>query len=113
MPSAARGSDELSFFWPEGRSPATWTGFRRSSPESPRPIEDVSLIEIGNAMQALCRAGGGMEREELLREALAVFGGRRLTPAIRQRMDTALDRSLANERLVASAELVLALGQES
>ena len=113
VPSAARGSDELSFFWPEGRSPAAWTGFRRSSPESPRPIEDVSLIEIGNAMQALCRAGGGMEREELLREALAVFGGRRLTPAVRQRMDAALDRNLANERLVASAGLVLALGQAS
>lgn len=40
-------------------------------------------------MQSLCAASGGMERGELLREALAVFGGRRMTPKVSQRMDAA------------------------
>ncbi len=55
-----------------------------------RPLDDVSLEEIGNAMVGLCRAGMGMSREELLKESVAVFGGKRLTPAIRKRVEAAL-----------------------
>ena len=55
-----------------------------------RPLDDVSLEEIGNAMVGLCRAGMGMSREELLKESVAVFGGKRLTPAIRTRVEAAL-----------------------
>ncbi len=107
VPSTARGTNEPTFLWSERRSPDSWTGFRRASPDSPRPIEDVSLLEIGNAMQALCRAGDGMEREELVREALGVFGGRRLTPAVRQKLQAAVDTCLSRDQLALRQELLL------
>ncbi|MFC5379320.1 DUF4011 domain-containing protein [Aquipuribacter nitratireducens] len=99
VPTELRGGDEPSFFWPQGRDTERWEGFRTSTPDNPRPIEDVPLWEIGNAMRALCVAGFGLEREELLREALACFGGKRLTPGVRERVDSALTHALHAGRL--------------
>lgn len=59
----------------------------------------MSLLEIGNEMQALCRAGGGMEREELLRESLGFCGGKRQTPAVRPRVEDALTTALVRGML--------------
>jgi hypothetical protein len=78
------------FAWPAQRRPEEWMGFRRAPESEPRPVEHVSLRELGNAMVALCAVSAGMEREELLWETLGVFGGRRLTPGIRRRLEEAL-----------------------
>ena len=99
VPSAMRTDDREPFLWPVGLSPRQWQGFRRASEDSPRPLEEVSLVEIGSAMVALCISSAGMQREELLREALAVFGGRRLTPSIRARLDEALLAARHSQRL--------------
>ena len=45
--------------------------------------------EIANAMRALCQATGGLTEEELLREALQIFGYVRMTPRISARMERA------------------------
>ena len=87
LPTSVR--DENGFYWPPTRPRGAWTGFRQPDGEA-RPLDDVSLEEIGNAMVGLCRAGMGMSREELLKESVAVFGGKRLTPAIRTRVEAAL-----------------------
>jgi hypothetical protein len=47
-------------------------------------------------MAALCRAGAGMQREELLTQAALVFGYRRRTPTLTPLLEAAL--ALAVER---------------
>jgi hypothetical protein len=59
----------------------------------------VALREIVNAMVAACRAAAGMSALELQREALALFGGRRLTTGIAARLDAALQLGLKLGRL--------------
>ncbi len=53
-------------------------------------------------MVALCAATAGMQHEELLRETLAVFGGRRVTPGIGQRLEWAVEEALKAQRLAVS-----------
>lgn len=97
--------DENGFYWPPHRSRDRWAGFRRAGAEL-RPLDEVSLEEIGNAMRGLCRAGMGMSREELLRETVAVFGGKRVTPAIRTRAEQALTHAVGAGRLAVDAGTV-------
>ena len=68
---------------------------RRPMTGASRPLEEVSLIEIGNAMLIAAEESGGSEKDELKREALALFGGRRLTAAVSDRLDEAIDRAVA------------------
>jgi hypothetical protein len=87
------------FAWPTDKRPDTWTGFRRATADEPRPIDEISLRELSNAMVALCIAAAGMTEEELLRETVAVFGGRRLTTGISTRVAEALDVAVSVGRL--------------
>ncbi|WP_433784429.1 DUF4011 domain-containing protein [Actinomycetospora sp. CA-101289] len=81
--------------WKPGTDPASWTEFRGSADGMSRPFEDIPLKEIANAMDAVSRESGGMDREELYRETLAAFGGRRLTTGIRERLTEAERRRAA------------------
>ena len=84
------------FYWPVGVDPESWRLVRRSAPGDGRVLEEVSLVEIGNAMRVVAEQSGGIDPEELKREALAMFGGKRRTPAITARLDAALVRAFSN-----------------
>ncbi len=45
-----------------------------------------------------------MHHDELLRETLAVFGGKRLTPGITARLETALASAMARGRLTSGPQ---------
>ena len=60
-----------------------------------RPVEQVALRELGNAMVSLFGAFAGVEEEELIKEIHALFGGRRLTGVVSQRLRSAV--ALAEE----------------
>jgi hypothetical protein len=45
---------------------------------------------MANAIRSLCRATGGLTKDELAREALGVFGYRRRTPRTMARVEKAL-----------------------
>ena len=87
------------YLWPEGVDPASWTGFRRQMSSTDRPLEHVAPEEITNAMAALCRAGAGMMREELLTQTAAVFGYKRRTPTVTPSLEAALAWALHRGRL--------------
>jgi hypothetical protein len=88
------------YLWPEGVSPDTFTGFRRQTSSTDRPIDHVAPEELGNAMAALCRASAGMMADELLTQTAAIFGYKRRTPAITPALEAALKLALHRGRLV-------------
>jgi hypothetical protein len=94
-PSALDGE----WLWPANLDRSAWTTFRRQAASSERPLEHVPPEEIGNAMAALCRAAAGMQRDELLTRAAAVFGYKRRTPTITPLLEAALNAALAAGRL--------------
>jgi hypothetical protein len=107
LPRAVRRDRAEPVAWPAGLEPTEWQGYRATPEGVERPIEQVPLREIGNAMVVLAGATAGMGRTELQREALRVFGLRRLTTATAERLDEALSLTLRGGRLVMVGELIV------
>jgi hypothetical protein len=108
-----RTADE-SFFWPAGVDPETWRVVRCPAQGISRPIEEVCLIEIGNAMIVVTQQAGGSGEEELKREALNLLGGRRITEIVELRLKAALKRALAKGLLRQSdGGVISSTGSES
>jgi hypothetical protein len=110
VPAALRPDRSEPFAWPTTRRPSEWTGFRRAKVEEPRLVEEVSARELGNAMVGLAATAFGIDREELMRETLALLGGRRLTPGIEARLASALQVTIDQGRLKEQASGLLVAG---
>ncbi|WP_269330440.1 DUF3320 domain-containing protein [Kineosporia babensis] len=95
------------FLWPSKLSPATWTGFQRQKSVKPRPLEQISHREIGNAMVGIARFTAGLPRDQLLRETLGVFGARQMTERTEKRLLESLEACLRRELLIEQHGLVL------
>ncbi|HEV7725504.1 MAG TPA: DUF4011 domain-containing protein [Modestobacter sp.] len=83
------------FVWPADLDPSSWRFFRRQAAGADRPLDQVAAEEIGNAMAGLCRARGGLSRNELHLRTVEVFGHRRRTPAQLPMLDAALASAVA------------------
>ncbi|MFL5406416.1 MAG: AAA domain-containing protein, partial [Myxococcales bacterium] len=95
IPATFRRDANEPFAWPLNLDPEKWRGFRSASPENGRPLDHISIREIGNAMAALCRGAAGMEDQELAAETLIIFGFKRRTAAIGAQLDAAREFALA------------------
>ncbi|MFC7659213.1 DUF3320 domain-containing protein [Pseudonocardia benzenivorans] len=107
LPRAVRRDRAEAVAWPAGVDPTEWRGFRPAPDGVDRPIEQVPLREIGNAMVALAEASAGINREELHREALRVFGLRRRTAAASARLDEALSLACRSGLLSVDGALIV------
>ncbi|MGC0368257.1 DUF3320 domain-containing protein [Microbacterium sp. SLBN-111] len=85
--------------WPTGIEPQEWRDVRRSQPGEGRNLDHVPLEEIANAMSVVAQLGGGMNEDELRRQALALFGGKRLTEGIAARLAAAMTLGLETGRI--------------
>jgi hypothetical protein len=94
VPAEYRRTDDAEFYWPVDIEPAAWKLVRQPTSGAGRVLDEVSLVEIGNAMVIVAEQTGGVEREEIKREALTLFGGKRVTQAIGARLEAALQRAL-------------------
>ena len=103
VPSEYRRNTGEPFYWPKDVDSESWHIVRRPAEGTSRSLEEVSLIEIVNAMMIVAEQSGGIDGEELKREALALFGGRRVTPAIGGRLDQAFERGVAKGLLSRSS----------
>jgi hypothetical protein len=99
VPHDVRRDREESFLWPAGRSPRDWTGFRASDDLKARPLTDIALIEIANAMAFVATQAMGIGEDELCRQTYKIFGGNRLTGVARERCAAAIQVGVARERL--------------
>jgi hypothetical protein len=95
VPSEYTRGDDREFYWPTGVEPASWRAVRTAKRGEGRPLGEVSLVEIGNAMRVVAEQAGGSGVDDLKRDALALFGGIRVTKDIGARLDEALERALA------------------
>lgn len=94
VPSEYVQENDRDFYWPIGIDPTTWRTARTSNKGEGRPPAEISLVEIGNAMAIVAEQSGGISEDDLKRDALALFGGSRVTQAIGARLSDALDRAL-------------------
>jgi hypothetical protein len=111
LPPTVRVDDLEPVVWPDGVDPAAWTGVRRTPGGVDRPLVHVPLREIVNAMVAQTTASAGMSRTELHRATLAVFGGRRLTPGLAERLDAAVELGRTIGRLTGDEGTIRPAGQ--
>ncbi len=99
VPAELLRSSDPSCVWPEGADPESWLVARRSGPGEGRPLDQTPIDEIANAMAVVTELAGGMSEEEIKRESLALFGGKRLTEGISARLSEALARALVTGRV--------------
>lgn len=94
----ARPGDEQ-FAWPADLDVHAWRDVRTSTSGDSRPLESVALEEIANAMAVVAELGGGVREDEIKREALRLFGGKRMTTQIAERLAEALAVAVATRRV--------------
>ena len=65
MPLPALVRDDEGFFYLSENGPESYRNWSKSQPGEGRPIEEISLVELGNAMRDIARVGLGAGREDL------------------------------------------------
>ena len=113
LPSDLSRDDNEPVVWPPHLTPTGWTGFRTTPQGVDRPFEHVPLREIANAMVAAVQAAAGMQPSELRREVVGVFGGRRLTAGIIERLDAAMELGVTRNMLAIDAAGTVTTGLAS
>nr|WP_283251201.1 DUF4011 domain-containing protein [Rhabdothermincola salaria] len=84
--------------WPSADRGRGWKAFRTSD-SLIRPIDEIAPAEILNAASAVLAHAFSAEREELVRELAGLFGAKRVTAKIAERVGSIIDWGLAEGRL--------------
>ena len=109
IPSDLRRDPEERFVWPDERDPLRWSGFRTwEGVLKERPLEEIPLRELANALVAIARSAMGIDLDELLKQTLTVFNGTRLTEVPRRRLMAALQVAQDRGQLNVSGDIVTA-----
>ncbi len=82
------------FIWARDQRAGTYDEFRPSAPPAPRDVEEIAPTELLNAMKYLAEIGGGIGRDELLRETADIFGIKRLTKRIMGHLEQVVDQGV-------------------
>ncbi len=106
LPRSRATTENGTVMWPAGIDPASYLEYRPSS-SSDRSLSHVPAIEVGNAMIPIVRRSMGVDREELFRETMRVFGSERLTAQVRSRMQAGLENALDRGLVVEAEDRVL------
>lgn len=89
-PEHSRDDGGDGFCWPVGVDPRTWLDVRQAPEGTSRPVDEVPLVEIANALRVVAERTGGASADELMRGALALFGGKRMTDTVGARLAAGL-----------------------
>ncbi len=95
VPAEYLRANDADFYWPQDVFPESWRLVRVPQAGISRPIENISVVEIGNAMVIVAQQSGGALPDELKREAMKLFGVTRMGQKVAARLDEALQRALA------------------
>ena len=77
-----------SFVWASGEQRDSWSAFRRTPAylDPARPFEEIAPQEVRNALVYCAKKGMGLSMEGAVEECAAVFGVRRVTAEVRERV---------------------------
>ncbi|WP_308293066.1 DUF3320 domain-containing protein [Pseudarthrobacter raffinosi] len=107
---SAHQRDADGFVWDATMDQESWEEFRPNGPETVRKPEHISVVELRNAMMEIVRLSGGISVDELHRDTIRVFGGKRLTAGITARLNEGLHYGVDTGRLELRGELVHVAG---
>ncbi|MHC6219826.1 DUF3320 domain-containing protein [Arthrobacter sp. MMS24-S77] len=91
--------DSDGFIWDASTDRDSWSDFRTSGPEIDRKPEHISIVELRNAMVDIVRLSGGVSIDELHRETVRTFGGKRRTAGITARLNQGLQHGVDTDQL--------------
>lgn len=77
------------FYFPAGTNPDEFLGWAVAEAGT-RKVDEISLVEISNAMAHIARVGLGASRDELVSASASAMGFLRVTAGIRERMEAAV-----------------------
>lgn len=98
-------SDFGKVYWSSARPVDSWTGYRTSTGETTRKIDEVPLEELSNAMVDVVRMGGTATAQEILRHVATAFGRKSLTAQLTAHLTAILRWTVERGRLVVSDDL--------
>ncbi|MEW1950944.1 DUF3320 domain-containing protein [Pseudarthrobacter sp902506025] len=88
--------DDDGFVWDATVDRRAWKIFRPNDSEIVRKPEHISVVELCNAMVNIVKATGGIAVDELHRETIQTFGGKRRTAGITARLNQGLQYGVDN-----------------
>lgn len=91
---------DVTYFWPSGATPETWSTFRKSKGE-PRPIDEIAIQEL-RALALLAMQDRRSATEDVLVIMSRIAGLQRLRAPSRERLALAQKKALAPVRMPAS-----------
>ena len=106
MPRDRTRTQEDHVYWPRSMDPRTYVEYRRSRTDE-RALAQVPVIEVGNALVLPVEHAMGVDREELLRLGMKVFGAERLTAQTRAVMEAGLADAIERGRLAEDDNLIV------
>lgn len=98
--------DDDGFVWDATVDRRAWKVFRPNDAEIVRKLEHISVVELRNAMVNIVSATGGIAVDELHRETIQTFGGKRRTAGITARLNEGLQHGVDTGRLQLHGDLV-------
>jgi hypothetical protein len=99
IPLPGHTRDAEGFIFPKDTTQQNFNDWKRALPGSPRPLDEVSITEISNAMVSISKVAQGIEAESLTRETARVFGVQKLSKDSMARLKLAIQNCLAQGAL--------------
>ena len=100
--------DAEGFVYPKDVAPDAHSTWSKQNPGTGRSLQDISLVEISNAMVTLCSKTAGMESAELAKQTSLAFGTGKLTKIADKRMYDAEQVGIRRGVLVNHEGIVMA-----
>jgi hypothetical protein len=106
--SGNQAKDKEGFRYPPGIKVEEFLTWRKSEPGEGRAADQISLVEISNAMRDICKVAGGVRFDQLVKETSKVFGIQKMSNQILARFQAAVAWGMENGRLGANGDYIAA-----
>lgn len=92
---------DMTFLWPTGADPATWSAFRAAGEDetSRRQVDEVCVEELSNIVLDILGQWGAAPRQDVARNVCRLVGVSRMSGDAESRIGAAVDRLLSVQRL--------------
>jgi hypothetical protein len=87
------------FVWASSQERDAYDDFRIAGDEAARNLDEIAPNELVNAMRYLAKTGGGISRDELVRETAALFGYSRMAAKTRGHLEAIVNHGIQRGRL--------------